>query len=248
MPTKNDTRIIIKKQQMNSTRIYYINHNGKADHARLDNRQIEQWLNELSVEKRESVKRLVHEDDQLASLLATRLLKMGAIGEAVDDFFLCDVDYPKSGKPYWVSKQGNILDFNISHSNTCVVVALSTRVKVGIDVERVRELKNLSFKMVMSPEELSLIQQTPNLFFKLWSKKEAVVKAANTSGIARMRDVTLTLNEAKLDGENWHLTSIKMDELTDKQYEVYLATSKPVDKLIVKNICFDELIKNTDGD
>ena len=233
---------------MNSVRIYYINHNGKADHARLDNSQIEQWLSELSEAKRESVKRLVHVDDQLASLLATRLLKMAAADEGVDDFFLSEVDYPKGSKPYWVSSQGNDLDFNISHSNTCVVVALSTSLKVGIDVERVRELKNLSFKMVLSPEELNLIQQKPDLFFELWSKKEAVVKAADTSGIARMRDVELVADEAKLDGEDWYLTAVEMDDIADKQYEVYLAASKPVDSLIIKNICFDELIKNTDSD
>ena len=228
---------------MNSVRLYYINHNGKSDLDRVGNKQMDQWLSELSMLKRDAVKRLINRGDRTASLLALQLLKMCAHDEAIDDFSLCDVDYPETGKPNWQSKQGHILDFNISHSNECVLVAASNSVKVGVDVEKVRELKNLNFKMVMSPDELKLIRETPGLFFEIWSKKEAVVKAADTSGLSRMRDVILANDHAMLDGANWYLRSIKMKEQLDDQYEIYLATSEPVDKLKIKNILLEDLIK-----
>jgi len=219
-------------------------HKGKSNLAKVGNKQMDQWLSELSMSKRKTVQRLINSDDQIASLLASQLLKMCARDEAVDDFLLCDVNYPETGKPNWQSKQGYVLDFNISHSNQCVLVAASNTVKIGVDVEKIRELKNLSFKMVMLPDELKLIRETPNLFFALWSKKEAVVKAANTSGLSRMRDVILMEDQATLDGVDWYLNSVKTGMQLDDQYEIYLATSEPVDKLIIKNIILEDLIKD----
>ena len=229
---------------MNSVRLYYMIHKGKSNLAKVGNKQMDQWLSELSMSKRKTVQRLINSDDQIASLLASQLLKMCARDEAVDDFLLCDVNYPETGKPNWQSKQGYVLDFNISHSNQCVLVAASNTVKIGVDVEKIRELKNLSFKMVMLPDELKLIRETPNLFFALWSKKEAVVKAANTSGLSRMRDVILMEDQATLDGVDWYLNSVETGMQIDDQYEIYLATSEPVDKLIIKNIILEDLIKD----
>lgn len=230
---------------MNSVRLYYINHNGKADLVKVDDKQADKWLSELSLLKRESVMRLINKDDRITSLLASQLLKLCAHDEAIDDFRLYDVDYPEAGKPYWQSKRGLNFDFNISHSDKCVVVAASASVKIGVDVEKVRQLTNLNFKMVMQPDELKLIREIPHLFFELWSKKEAVVKAADTSGLSRMRDVVLTENKAMLDGVNWHLRSIKMDAQLDEQYEGYLATSEPVDDLKIKHILLEDLVNNS---
>jgi phosphopantetheinyl transferase len=84
----------------------------------------------------------------------------------------------------------------------------------------------------MSSDELAEIKKTPVLFFELWSKKEAVVKAADTVGLARMSDVCLKQSMATLDEERWFLQSINLD----KQYAVNMATSKVVDELIVKQI------------
>lgn len=233
---------------MNSVRLYYINHNGKDDLAKIDNEQLEQWLSEISVLKREAVERLINRDDRITSLLALQLLKMCARDELIEDFRLGDVNYPETGKPNWQSQQGSILDFNISHSNECVLVAVSNTVKIGVDVEKVRTLKNLSFKMVMLPNELKLIRETPNLFFELWAKKEAVVKAADTSGLSRMRDVILTENQAMLDGTSWYLNNIKLDTPLDGQYEIYLATSGLIDKIKITNIYIEDLINNLDND
>lgn len=227
---------------MNNIRVYYICHNGSRDIAKVDKRRMSRWLSELSAVKSKAVNRLINTEDQIVSLLALQLLKKCARDAAIDDFKLRDVYYPDSGKPCWKNKYGQVMDFNISHSNTCIVVAVSEKVKVGVDAERVRKLKNLNFKMVMLPEELIKIQETPNLFFELWSKKEAVVKAADTAGLSRMRDVILSGDQAILDDVRWHLRNINMEQRNIEPYEVYLASSEPADNLIIKNVVIDELI------
>ena len=215
---------------MNSVRLYYIKHQGESDLAQIEALQMEQWLSELSDNKQASIQRLIHYQNRVTSLLALRLLSLCAQDEGIRHFKLSDVQYPDTGKPFW--RNNNYFDFNISHSGNLIVITTSATVKVGVDVEQIRQLKRLNFKRVMSSDELAEIKKTPVLFFELWSKKEAVVKAADTVGLARMSDVCLKQSMATLDEEQWFLHSINLDN----QYAVNMATSKFVDELIVKQI------------
>jgi 4'-phosphopantetheinyl transferase len=216
---------------MNSVRLYYIKHQGESDLAQIDAIQVEQWLSALSSQKQASIQRLIHYQGRVNSLAGLRLLRLCAQNEGIKNFKLSDVQYPETGKPFWKNNK-DYYDFNISHSGNLIVIAASATLKVGVDAEQIRLLKRLSFKRIMSADELADIEQTPALFFDLWSKKEAVVKAADTIGLARMSDVSLKQNMAVLDEEQWFLKSINLDD----QYAINMATSKAVDELIVKQI------------
>ena len=216
---------------MNSVRLYFIKHQGENDLAQIDAIRVQQWLSELSSQKQASIQRLIHYRNRVTSLAALRMLRLCAQDEGIRNFKLSDMQYPDTGKPFWKNNK-NYFDFNISHSGNLIVIAASAAVKVGVDVEQIRQLKRLSFKRVMSADELAEIEQTPVLFFDLWSKKEAVVKAADTVGLARMSDVGLKQNMAVLDEKQWFLKSINLDD----QYAINMATSKAVDELIVKQI------------
>jgi len=221
---------------MNSVRLYYIKHQGESDLAQIDAIQVEQWLSALSSQKQASIQRLIHYQDRVNSLAGLRLLRLCAQDEGIKNFKLSDVQYPETGKPFWKNDK-DYYDFNISHSGSFIVIAASATLKVGVDAEQIRLLKRLSFKRIMSADELADIEQTPALFFDLWSQKEAVVKAADTVGLARMSDVSLKQNMAVLDEEQWFLKSIKLDD----QYAINMATSKAVDELIVKQIKIENL-------
>ena len=228
---------------MSRVRLYYIGQHADPKPVQLSKALITQWITELPLTKQAFIQRLLNDSDRISSLLGLRLLKQCAQDENVPDFKLSDIQYPDSGKPVWQSKTNHKFDFNISHSDNLVVVAASKKVKVGVDVEKLRELKRLNFKMVMLPEELEKIRETPGLFFDMWSKKEAVVKAADTAGIARMRDVMLKNDKASLDERQWHLKSVAKQMNLDNQFSVHLATSAPVSDLIIKHVLLDELIK-----
>ena len=216
---------------MNSVRLYFIKHRGEDDLAQIDAIRVQQWLSALSSQKRASIQRLIHYHNRVTSLAGLRLLSLCAQDEGIKDFKLCDVQYPDTGKPFWKNNK-DFFDFNISHSGNLILITGSTTLKVGVDVEQIRQLTCLNIKRVMSAAELAEIQQTPMLFFDLWSKKEAVVKAADTVGLARMSDVSLKQNMAVLDEKQWFLKSINLDE----QYAVNMATSQAVDELIVKQV------------
>ena len=221
---------------MNTVRLYFIKHRDESDLAHIDTMLEEQWLSELSSQKQASIRRLLFYRNRMTSLSGLRLLNICAQDEGLESFKLSDVQYPEAGKPFWENNNA-FYDFNISHSGSFILVAASTTLKVGIDVEEIRPLKRISFKRVMSANELVQIQQRPGLFFDLWSKKEAVVKAANTVGLACMSDVKLKQDVAILDGKTWYLKSVDLD----KQYAINLASSDPADELIVKQLQLADL-------
>jgi 4'-phosphopantetheinyl transferase len=96
--------------------------------------------------------------------------------------------YSPKGKPSLaglpVNLMGDALQFNISHSHELALCAISMGREVGIDVEYLRsmpEAESLA-KRFFAEAEHALIQALPieeqaHAFFRLWTAKEAYLKA-----------------------------------------------------------------------
>jgi 4'-phosphopantetheinyl transferase len=91
--------------------------------------------------------------------------------------------YGLHGKPYLTRAPGaESLQFNLSHSDGMAVYAISTQYRVGIDIERIRPIPYVGLLREFSPAERSAISLLPEdeqreAFFRLWTCKEAYVKA-----------------------------------------------------------------------
>ena len=92
------------------------------------------------------------------------------------------------GKPFALV-QGLPVDisFNVSHSGNHGLIALAPEGRLGIDVEECASHRNLDtlIETVFTPDEqaeLALIEgeERPRAFFRLWTVKEALVKAEGT--------------------------------------------------------------------
>ncbi len=79
------------------------------------------------------------------------------------------------------------MHFNVSHSGSHGFIAIGTHACVGVDVEvraSGRDLEGIG-RLVFGPNELRLLggltgQDQINLFYRLWSMKEALIKAPGT--------------------------------------------------------------------
>jgi 4'-phosphopantetheinyl transferase len=87
--------------------------------------------------------------------------------------------YSPNGKPLLPD-----LDFNLSHCEDLALVAVSRGSRVGVDVERVRVLKDAAELVArfFSPGEHAAYEKLPpadqpQAFFNLWTRKEAWLKA-----------------------------------------------------------------------
>ncbi len=93
--------------------------------------------------------------------------------------------YNTNGKPFLATTLGGkTLSFNLSHSGELALVAVARRRAVGVDVERIRELRDYEgvARDTFSPAEYKAIQVLPApmrlaAFFACWTRKEAYVKA-----------------------------------------------------------------------
>lgn len=93
--------------------------------------------------------------------------------------------YGASGKPYLDEVEGSApLQFNVTHSEDLILVAVTNACCLGIDVERVRpipEIENIVVNYFSAREasELAALpkEQQQCAFYQIWTRKEACLKA-----------------------------------------------------------------------
>lgn len=117
-----------------------------------------------------------------------------------------DFAYNDHGKPYLAGGPC----FSISHSKAGIAVAVSDRA-VGIDIEHIRHADDELIARTMNEEEARAIRElgirelADRAFTRLWTRKEAVVKAEGV-GIRSFEQLQTLLQQ-----DEWHLESVEKD-------------------------------------
>lgn len=111
--------------------------------------------------------------------------------------------YEPNGKPHLDPCLDCDLHFNLSHSETLAVFAVTRHGKVGVDVERRRAIPNAEalVERFFTSRERDVFMALPeserlDAFFRAWTRKEAVLKAVG-SGVQLLDqcDVTFCADE-----------------------------------------------------
>lgn len=89
------------------------------------------------------------------------------------------------GRPFLAEPSGWPGDFNLSHSGGWIVCALSDQGRVGVDVEQMEAGNRGIATGCFTPEEWAAVarrdpEQQGALFYRLWTLKEAYLKAIGT--------------------------------------------------------------------
>jgi len=106
------------------------------------------------------------------------------------------------GKPYLIARaNGPNLQFSVSHSSNCCMLAVRFDHPIGIDVEKVRDLPRAidivqSYFTPAESKALSALQGTAqrDAFFALWTHKEATVKGLGISLAAHLARIEFDLD------------------------------------------------------
>lgn len=153
-----------------AVRVYQLN----LDHA-------EAWAQLLTQEERAHASRFRFAIDHDRNVIGRAAARV-AIGDALG--------IPPLDVVFTTGPQGkpcSPVKFNVSHSGEWVLLALSSEDReVGVDVELARpdlELMDIA-RTVFTSQELDLLRQDPeqirSRFFRIWARKEAVLKAWGT--------------------------------------------------------------------
>jgi 4'-phosphopantetheinyl transferase len=150
-----------------------------------DKEVLETMWSQLSLDERERAYRFLVQGarDQFITGRAVLRQLLGACLKV--DAAALTFGYAPGGKPLLASQPAAAdLRFNISHSGSCVAVALTRKRDVGIDIERIHPLPDWEAitSRFFSAREQQLIQALRaddrlKQFFHIWTCKEACLKA-----------------------------------------------------------------------
>lgn len=150
---------------------------------------------------------------------------------------LLEFGYNEHKKPYLLSTNIEI-SFNVSHSRDYALIAITMENRVGIDVEKVREKFNLAIaERYFSSAENTALQTLPSkerplAFYRLWARKEAVVKAMGKGLTYPMSSFTVSLEPISevidILSENWYLAPL----VVSTDYVAALATQMPIENIV----------------
>jgi 4'-phosphopantetheinyl transferase len=188
------------------------------------------YLSLLPSEMQIKISKFYRWQDGQASLLGKILLRKGLKDLGFDDD-LTKIKYTEYGRPFLEG----LGDFNISHSGNCLVCAISTNEKVGIDIEEIRLISVESFKGQFLAEEWAAVMISNDIvrsFFELWTAKESVAKADGRGLTIPLKKIFLENGQSRIDGSLWHYKNIPLFD----HCIVHIASSNEVSEFQVKYI------------
>ena len=154
----------------------------------------------LSAGEQQKAARFYRNADRQSSIAARgalRILLSGYTGKTAGEI---EFSYSENGKPYVV---GLAMDFNVSHSGDWVVLAFGRDRNIGVDVEKIK--RNMDVDAIASryfaPEEIALIKNAEDrhaLFFQLWARKEAYVKACGSALFRELGSFSVPIGNGEL--------------------------------------------------
>lgn len=178
---------------------------------------------EISSQRKTKVEHFSFIDDKKRCILAEVLLKKGLKYFNIYDYELI---YNENNKPY--IKDSNIY-FNISHSGDYVAIIMSD-VEVGIDIQKIKELKlNIAKRFFHENEYQRIIDEKDvnkqtELFYIYWTMKEAYTKAIG-------KGLAIPLNSFDVTDSNFDYNFQEIE--IDDNYKCFVCSK---DKLEIEKI------------
>jgi 4'-phosphopantetheinyl transferase len=148
----------------------------------LPSEQESAWLADLSDARRARIEAMPDPSDRRRSLIASRLLMRG----------------PSAGH------------FSSSHCPGRVVCAMSRITPVGVDVEPLDASPPGRTSLYLNPGERAAAGGDPHRLLWLWTRKEAVAKAAGRRGLRMLGQIDVRADLVDCEGKRWHLLPLDL--------------------------------------
>ena len=184
------------------------------------------WLaHEAPVSVRERITNYTSRQEQAiricGKILLSQLLKHYALDIGLS---LADIEYNKRGRPFFNTN----FDFNIAHSAGVVICAGGVDIKIGADIEEIKDIDTELMKDYFTPKEWKKINNSPshgvfnrNMFYQMWVRKEAYLKAVGHGLFLPLYEIDVRSDEIKLNDSKWYLRDIFIKE----NYAACIATN-----------------------
>jgi 4'-phosphopantetheinyl transferase len=150
---------------------------------------VEEMVDALPDDEQERARRYIRREDRERFVVARMLIR-----RLCGAYFRLEppavpLRQSSLGKPY-VAQEGSTsqhrLEFNVSHSGNCVILAWTEGKSVGVDVEAIERFRHSSFteiaRSAFSSDECAALafvkpEDFAAAFYRIWVRKEAILKA-----------------------------------------------------------------------
>lgn len=170
--------------------------------------------------------------DMQSSLFGKLLLLQAAKSTGYTSFSLNHLKYTDLKRPY----ADGLPDFNISHSGAYTICAINTGAgKIGVDIEEVKDMPVEDFEEQFSKKEMEAILKSEDAmqaFFKLWTKKEAFLKAIGTGLHIPLNQVFIDDNRIIWENSTWFLKELNFE----KKYPCHICKSGENDEILMQEV------------
>ena len=186
---------------------------------------------------RQDVSRYLRWQDRQSRLLGKLLLRQCLARYGHGDDCLEHLSAERFGKPV----VSGALDFSISHSHEYTVCAVTDQGKIGIDIEKIRNIDLEDFVICMTPDEREKIAASDDkdrAFFRFWTRKECVLKADGRGLLIPMQEASMQGEEAILQEIRWFVCEVEIDPAC----VCHLATSFRSDQVVLKETTSQDLL------
>jgi len=172
--------------------------------------------------------------DRAANLFSKILLIKGLEKYGLNYSSLENLSHNNYGRP----QIAETVDFNLSHSGDYVLCAISSGMRVGIDIEEIKPVDFSDFESLMDTEQWKSIKNADDplrSFFKFWAIKESIIKADGRGMSIPLNDIILN-DQAGYYETTWYLKELNLNE----KYCSFLASSIENPVLIIEHIILNE--------
>lgn len=137
--------------------------------------------------------------------------------------------YNKFGKP---SIKDNNIFFSISKTEGFFIIVVSNK-EVGIDVEKIKKIKDLGAASIFcAKDEMDYIKTNPNMFLKIWTLKESLIKCIGEGMSFNLKRSCLNFNNQKI--------ILKIDNKVNSRYR--FISFKKMNMIV--SICYTDRSNN----
>lgn len=190
--------------------LWYLNTNS------IDQEEVKVRLKDLPDVIINEISRYKNHSDRRLKLYGKLILKKFYEENGIE-FNWSKIHIQSGGKPYYIDAK----KFNISHSGDYVAVAFSDE-EIGVDIEWVTQFDIESVLSYLHPLEAEYVKHSTDLrndFFKIWTRKEAFLKAIGSGVVDGLHNENCLHNELTYKGK-WYIHSLKISAA----YQIALCT------------------------
>lgn len=207
------------------------------------------WKSVLSFEEQERANRFHFDNDKQSFTLyhaCKRIILAQYLNASPNEI---EISFKDKGKPFLKDAP---ITFNLSHTKEMALLAVSHNIEIGIDIEKIKDTDNFMpiAKRFFHPNEYQAIEkindreQQLTYFFKLWTAKEAILKATGEGISGGLERFFINLDSSQAtELKHSHLNTIKLFSLqTPTSYVAHLAMMGVSRPIFYKNFSLSEII------